>query len=90
MALYTNRLSAKEADNVALQTAIKKLEGEVKNLNAEVASFKKSVHSVSVGSANKYNSRMAPKFKIEGQDHHPTWWSTTYCWSHGAGGHADI
>ena len=34
LALYTNRLSTKEANNVALRTSIKNFQGEVKNINA--------------------------------------------------------
>ena len=49
MALYANRLSTKEADNVALQTVMKNLQGEVKKLEAKVATFKRSGHS---GDAN--------------------------------------
>ena len=86
--LYANHLYTKEADNVALQTAIKNLQGEVKNLKAEVANFKKSGHSGSAGAANKDNARMTPRWKREEQAHHPTWRSTTYHWSHGVGGHA--
>ena len=76
--LYTNRLSTKEADNVALQTAIKNLQVKVKNLKAEVANLKKSGHSRAAGAANKGNGRMTPRWKREGQAHHPTWWITTY------------
>ena len=32
---------------------------------------------------------MKTSWKQEGHAHHPTWWSTTYCCSHGAGSHAD-
>ena len=63
MALYTNRLSTKEADNMALQTATKKLQDEVKNLKAEVASLKKSGHSGGGAAAKKDNSRMTPRWK---------------------------
>ena len=88
VSLYFNRLSTKEADNMALQTATKNLQGEVKNLKAEAANLKKSGHSRSAGAANKVNIIMTPRWKKDGQDHHPTWWSTTYFWSHGAGGHS--
>ena len=45
VALYSNCLSTKEAENLALQTATKKLQGEVKNLKAEVATLNRSGHS---------------------------------------------
>ena len=32
VALYSNRLSTKEVDNMALQTAVRNLQGELKNL----------------------------------------------------------
>ena len=85
--MYANRLSSKEADKMALQTDMKNLQRVINNLKAEVASLKKSVYSGTAGAANKDNGRMVTKWKIEGQSHHPTWWSTTYCWSHGVGGH---
>ena len=87
VALYTNRLSAKESDNMALQTAVSNPQGELKNLKAQVASLKKSGHSGGAGAVNKDNGIFLPKWKREVQYHHPTWWITTYCWSHGAGGH---
>ena len=55
VALYANCLSTKEADNIALQMAIKNLQGEVKNLKSEVANLKKSGHSGAAGAANKDN-----------------------------------
>ena len=67
---------------------MKNLQGGVNNLKAEVASLKRSDHSGGAGAANKDKGRMEPKWKREGLAHHPTWWSTTYCWSHGEGGHA--
>ena len=76
--LYINRLSTKEADNMALQTAIKNLQGEVKNLESKVANLKKSGHSGVDGAANKDNGRMTPMWKQEGQSHKPAVWSTTY------------
>ena len=85
VALYTNRLSTKEVEKMALQTSMRNLQGELKNLKAEVASLKKSGHSVGASAAKKDNGRLVPKWKIEGQSHHLTWWSTTYRWSHGAG-----
>ena len=88
MAIYANHLSPKEADNVALQTAIKNLQGEVKNLKTEAARLKSSVPSYGARAGHKDNGRMTPKWEIEGQAHHPTWWSTTYCWIHGAEGHS--
>ena len=42
--LYTNRLSTKEADTMALQTDMENLLGEVKNLKAKVATLKRSYH----------------------------------------------
>ena len=79
VAQYTNCLSTTEADSMALQTAMRNLQGEIKNLKAEVTSLKKSGHSGSAGSAKKDSGILVPKWKIEGQYHHPTWWSTTYC-----------
>ena len=64
--LYSNRLSTKAADNMALQTATKNLQGEVKNLKAEAANLKKSVHSSSAGVANKDNGIITPRWKREG------------------------
>ena len=90
VALYANRLSTKEDDNMALRTDIKNLQGEVKNLKAEVASLKNSGHSGSAGAVNKENGRMNPRQKQEGQAHHPTWWITTYWWSHGVGVHSGL
>ena len=87
VSLYANRLSIKEADNNVLQTAIKNLQVEVKNLKAEVANIKKSDHSGGTGAANKDNNIMSLRWKQEGQTDQPTWWSTTYCWSHGPGVH---
>ena len=87
VALYANRISNKEADNIALQAYMRNLQGEIKNLKTKMYSLKKSRHSGGAGAANKDNGRIAPSRKREGPYHHPTWWSTTYCWSHGAGGH---
>ena len=78
MSLYANRLSTKGADNMALQTAINNLQGELKNLKAEVAILKKSGHSGGSGATSKDNGRLVHKRKREGQYHNPTWWSTTY------------
>ena len=88
VSLYSNRLYTKEADNMALQTAIKNLQGQVKNLKAWVANLKKSGNSGVAGAADKDNSRMTPRWKRERQSHHSTWSSTTYCWIHGAVGHS--
>ena len=85
--MYTNRLSTKEADNMVLQTAIKNLQGKVKNLKDEVANLRNSYHSSGASAANKDNFRMTPRWKREGQAHHPTCWSTIYCWSRGVDGH---
>ena len=41
VALYDNRLSTKETDNMALQTATRNLQGVLKNLKAEVARLNK-------------------------------------------------
>ena len=76
--MYANCLSTKEVDNMALQAAMKKLQGEVKNLKSEVSSLNNSGHSGGASAANKDNCRMTPRWKREGQSHHPTWWSTTY------------
>ena len=65
MVLYTNRLSTKEADNV-LQTAMRNLQREIRNLKAEVVSLNKSDHSDGAGAANKDNSRFLPNWKREG------------------------
>ena len=73
---------------MTLQTSIKNLHGEVNNLKTEVSSVKRSGHSSGAGSANKDSGRITQRWKQEGQDHYPTWWSTTYFWSHGADGHA--
>ena len=89
VALYANRLSTKEADNMALQNAMRNLQGELNNLKAEVASLKNSGHSGGAGAAKKENGRLVPKWEIKGQSHHPTWWSTTYCWIYGAVGHLE-
>ena len=78
MALYANRLSTKESDNVELQTAIKNLQEEVKNPKAKVANLKREFHYVGTGAANKDNGKIALGWKLEGQAYHPTWWSTTY------------
>ena len=64
VALYSNRLSNNEVDNMALQTAIRKLQGETNNLKAEVAILKKSGHSGGAGTANKDKSRLVPKWEI--------------------------
>ena len=58
---------------------MRNLQGELKNLNTKVASLKKSGHSGSAGTANKDNVRLVTMWKRDGQYHHPTWWSTTYC-----------
>ena len=67
--------------------AMKNLQGELNNLNMAVDSLNNSGHSDGAGAANKNNSRLAPKWKIEVQSHHPTWWITTYLWIHGEYGH---
>ena len=84
--MYANRLSTKEADNVALKTAIKNLQGEVKNLKAEVATFKRSGHPGGIITTKYKRALPDPKWKREGKHHHPNWWSTPYCWIHGEGG----
>ena len=90
VAMYTNNLSTKEADNMALQTTIRNLQGELKNLKAKMYSPKKSGQFSSNGAANKDNGRVVPQWKREVHFHHPNWWSTTYCWSHGAGVHTVV
>ena len=70
--MYANRLSTNETDNMALQTYMSNLQGELKNLKMEVVSLKKSGHSSGAGAANKDNSILVPKWKREGQSHHPT------------------
>ena len=87
VALYANCLYTKDTDNTALQTEIKNLRGEVKNIKAEVATLKISSHSSGAGATKKKRGITQPKFKIEGQAHHPTWWSTPYCWIHVVGVH---
>ena len=44
VALYANRLSTKEADNIVMQISMKNLQGVINNLKAKVACVKKSVH----------------------------------------------
>ena len=86
--VYSNHLSTKEADNVALQTAMKNLQGEVKKLKAGVSTLKSSGHS-SGASATKHNSRRPePKWNREVQAQHSTSWSTPYYWIHWTGGHS--
>ena len=63
VSLYSNRFYAKEAENMALQTAIKNLQGEFSNLKAEVANLKNSVHSGAAGAANKDNGIITPRWK---------------------------
>ena len=63
---------------MTLQTAMKNLQGENKNPKAEVSSLNKSGRSSGASNDNKDNRIMVPKWKIEGQYHHPTWWNTTY------------
>ena len=61
VSLYANRLSTKEVDTMALQTAMRNIQGELKNLKSEVASLKKSDYYSSFGSANNENVRLVPK-----------------------------
>ena len=61
VAMYANRLSTKEADNMELQTAIRSFQGELKNLKAKIYSLKKSVHSGAAGAANKETGILVPK-----------------------------
>ena len=61
--MYDNRLYTKEADNMALKTDMGKLQGELKNIKAEVASLKKSGHSGGTGAANKDNVILVPKWE---------------------------
>ena len=90
VAMYLNRISTKEADNMALQTVMKNLQGEGNNLKVEVVSLNNSGQSRGVVAANKENGIMLPMWKREGQAHHPTWWSTIYCCIHGLGVHAGV
>ena len=87
-ALYTNPLSTKEADNVALQTAMKKLKMEVKTSAPKLPPSIGQATSRGASTTKHKRGRPYPKWKREGQSTHPTWWSTSYCWSHGAGGHS--
>ena len=61
LAMYTNHLSTKEANSMALQTAIQNLQREVKKLKAGLSSLERSVHSGCDGADNKDNGRMTPK-----------------------------
>ena len=84
--LYSNHLSTKDEDNVALQTAMKNLQGEIKNLKAKVSTLKRSGQSGGASATKHKRLIPDPKWKREVQAHHPTWWSTPYFWSHGVGG----
>ena len=53
VALYTNYLSTKKANNKALQTAVRNLQGEINNLWEEVVTLKRSGPSGGAGAANK-------------------------------------
>ena len=64
---------------MALQTAIKNLQGEVNNLKAEVKNIKNSGHFGGAGAANKDSRRIKPRWKQEGHAHHSPCWSTTDC-----------
>ena len=74
--LYTNRLSTRYADNVALQTVMKILNGYDKNFKAKAATLKRSVHYSGAGATNKDGIIPETNCDIEGQAHHPTWCST--------------
>ena len=63
VALYVNCLSTKEVYSMAIQTAIKKLQGEVKNTKAEVDNLKIPGHSGGTGAANKDNSIIITRWK---------------------------
>ena len=64
--LYANCLSTKEADNVALQTAMKNLKGRIKNLKSKVSTLKRLGHSGGA-SNNKHNrGRSDPNWKRDG------------------------
>ena len=63
VALYSNRLSTKEVDNMTLHTAVRNLQGKLKKLKAEIQNFKKSGHSGAAGAAYKNNGRMVPNWK---------------------------
>ena len=49
--LYTNHLPTKEMDNETLYTAVKSLQGDFKNVKAEVSTLKRSYHSAGAGAA---------------------------------------
>ena len=70
--LYANLLSTKEADNVEMQIAMKKIHGEVKNLKTKVTTLKRSGHSGDAIFTENNRGRPEPKWKREGQYHHPT------------------
>ena len=54
VALYTNRLCTKEADNEALHTSVRNLQVEVKNIKADVDTLKSSSHCGGGGDTKKY------------------------------------
>ena len=61
--MYANRLSTKEAENTAFQTAVRNLNRDLKTLKAEIQNFKKLGHSVGAGAAYKNNGRTVPIWK---------------------------
>ena len=77
VAFYANCLSTKEVDNMLPQISTRNLQGEFKNLKAEVSRLKKSGHSGGASAADKDNVIMLIKWEREGQFHHTIWWSTT-------------
>ena len=65
-------------ENEALYTEVKTLQGDSKNVKAEVFTLKRSYHSAGAGAAKNKRDRPETKWRREGQDHHPIWWSITY------------
>ena len=64
VAMYTNNLSTKEADNMALQTSMSNLQSELKTLKVEVDKLNKSgQYAVSAAASYKDNGRMLPRWK---------------------------
>ena len=61
---------------MVVQTETKNLQGKVKKIKMEVATLKRSSHSGGADATKKKGRRPEPKWKIEVQNHHPTWWST--------------
>ena len=73
---------------MVLKIDMNNIQGELKNLKAKVSNLNREGHIDSFSPATKDRGIPELMWKREGQALHPTWWSTTYCWSHGVGGHA--